>query len=146
VLPGGSESSAAMWLRSLFRMVRKRKNTMAAIMARPRIPPTTPPAMAPAFEEDAGIGFGVGVGVGVSDIDVVVEEDVVVLEEVEVLEDCRSNSLELRVVVRLIKLDVAVAVGAVAVERVAALVTNEVAVLITKEVAAVLVTGTVTSP
>jgi hypothetical protein len=46
---------------------------MAAIMARPRIPPTTLPAIGPTLVEDAGVGVRVGVGtrVGVLDIDIV---------------------------------------------------------------------------
>jgi hypothetical protein len=109
---------------------------MTAIMARHAITPTTPPAMAPALLEVAGVGIGVGAadrvvaavgaGVRVSDVDVTVEGDVVLLEVVKVLDDGKGNSLELRVVVRPIKLDVAVAVGvgAVVVRTVAELATG----------------------
>jgi hypothetical protein len=53
-----------------------------------------------------------------------------------VLEDCKGNTLGLRVVVRLIKLDVTATVEALAVATVAGLVTNE--------VTGVLVAGAVT--
>jgi len=110
-------------------------------MVMARSPPTTPPAMAPALVEDAGVEFGVGFAMAsalVEDagvefgVGIRIVVDVVVLEEVAVLEGCRGNSIELRVVARLVELGVATAgtIAVVAVEAVARLV-MAVAVVVT---------------
>jgi hypothetical protein len=83
---------------------------MATIMARPAIPPTTPPAIAPTLVEGAGVVAGVEVpdidvvevDIRVLDMGVVVEAGADVLKGVEVLES-GTDSVETGAVVKLVE-------------------------------------------
>jgi hypothetical protein len=103
------------------------KNTMAAIMPRHAIPPTRPPAMAPALEECVD-EFEFGMGIGAPDIGDVVEVGFGVIEGVLGVLGMLGDA-GLRVVVKL-DVEVAVSVAVTAVETIARLVTSVASVVV----------------